>query len=294
MLVDHADAEGLRVPGIAHERFAPVEHELALVGDVEAHDAFDERRLAGAVLAQQRMKRTRRNLDRHVLKSAQRAERLAHADRFERRRARGGVRGCHGSASMKAFERADRAEYAALHLDHLQRSQVIAVIGRGAAVFEQHAFEAAIVRLAHGGMDADVGRDPRKRDIVDSAGAQHQLEVGGAEGSLARLVDHGLARQRLQFVDDLPAKLPAHENFPARPGVADSGADPLRSPALVGRQVRKIRTMTFARVDDEIALGTGRRREAPGSVRSARASAKCRSPSPRHSRPCRRSRSACR
>src|SRR5271170_623083 len=85
----------------------PVELELALVGNVEAHDAFDERRLSGPVLAEERVKRTGRNVDRHVLQGAQGAEGLAHADRFERRRTRLG--GCgwsgHGIASMKAVER---------------------------------------------------------------------------------------------------------------------------------------------------------------------------------------------
>ena len=43
MLIDHADAERLRIPGIAHGGLVAVEQELALVGRVEAHDAFDER-----------------------------------------------------------------------------------------------------------------------------------------------------------------------------------------------------------------------------------------------------------
>ena len=107
MLIDHADAERLRVLGIAHGGLVPVKQKLALVRRVEAHDAFDERRFAGAVFAEKGVKRACRNVNRHVLKRAQRAEGLAHADRFERRRAR---RGCgraygHGIASMKAVER---------------------------------------------------------------------------------------------------------------------------------------------------------------------------------------------
>ena len=76
MLIDHADAERLRVARIAHRDLLAVDQHLALVGCVEAHDAFDERRLAGAVLAQQRMKRAGRNLDRHVLERPQRPEDL--------------------------------------------------------------------------------------------------------------------------------------------------------------------------------------------------------------------------
>ena len=70
MLIDHADAQRLRILGIADGCLGPVEQELAPVGNVEAHDALHERRLAGAVLAEQRVKRTGRNLDRHVLQRA--------------------------------------------------------------------------------------------------------------------------------------------------------------------------------------------------------------------------------
>ncbi len=100
MLVDHADAERLGVARVAHDRLLPVDQELAAVGLVEAHDAFDERRLAGAVLAEQGVERARRHLDRNVLQRLQRAEGLAHADRLERGRADGG----HGIASMKGFD----------------------------------------------------------------------------------------------------------------------------------------------------------------------------------------------
>jgi hypothetical protein len=63
MLIDHADAQRLRVLGIANGHLAPVEQQLAAVGDVEAHDAFDESRFSRAVLAEQRVKRSGRNLD---------------------------------------------------------------------------------------------------------------------------------------------------------------------------------------------------------------------------------------
>src|SRR4249919_1178902 len=36
-------------------------------------------------------------------------------------------------------------EYAALHLDHLYRCEMVAVVGRPATVFQHHAFEAAVV-----------------------------------------------------------------------------------------------------------------------------------------------------
>src|SRR5207248_544037 len=59
--------------------------------------------------------------------------------------------------SDKGIRGRDRAEHAALHLDHLQRMLVVALVGRAAAIVQQYAFEAAVVRLAHGGVDADVG-----------------------------------------------------------------------------------------------------------------------------------------
>ena len=81
-------------------------------------------------------------------------------------------------------------------------------------------------------------------------GAQHQLEIGGAERALARLVDHRLAGERRELGNDLPARLAAHQDAAARARIADAGADLLRAPALVGRQVGEVGAMAFARMDD--------------------------------------------
>jgi hypothetical protein len=43
----------------------------------------------------------------------------------------------------------DGAEHAALHLDHLERRQMVALVGGARAVLQDKAFEAAIVGLAH-------------------------------------------------------------------------------------------------------------------------------------------------
>ena len=51
VLIDHADAQRLRVPRIAHGDLAAVKQELTAVGRIEAHDAFDERRFARAIFA---------------------------------------------------------------------------------------------------------------------------------------------------------------------------------------------------------------------------------------------------
>ena len=87
VLVHHADAERLRVARIVNGHLIAVQQEFPPVGGIKSHDALDERRLAGAVLAEQRMEGARRDLDRYVLQRFERAERLRHANRFERRRA---------------------------------------------------------------------------------------------------------------------------------------------------------------------------------------------------------------
>ena len=167
----------------------------------------------------------------------------------------------HDSAPISAVERRDRAEHAALHLDHFQRVVVVALVGRGTAILDQHAFEAAVVGFAHGGMDADVGGDPGQHDVLDAAQPQHQFEVGGAERSLAGLVDDGLTRQRRQIRNDLPAGLAAHQHAAARAGIADPGADLARTPLLVGGQVGEVGAVSFAGVDDVKALRAHRREQ---------------------------------
>ena len=68
------------------------------------------------------------------------------------------------------------------------------MVGGAAAILQQQAFEAAVVGLAHGGVDADVGGDAGEDDVLDAALVEDQLEVGGAERALAGLVDDRLAR----------------------------------------------------------------------------------------------------
>ena len=131
---------------------------------------------------------------------------------------------------------------------------VVALVGGGTAILDQHAFEAAVVGFAHRGVDADVGGDAGQHDVLDAAQPQHQFEVGGAERALAGLVDDGLAGQRRQIGDDVPAGLAAHQHAAARAGIADSGADLARAPPLVGGQVGKVGPVAFAGVDDVKAL----------------------------------------
>ena len=181
---------------------------VAVVGLVIAHDAFDERALAGAVLAEQRMERAGRTFIDTSSSAANSPKRLVMAiastpkvflprSAWEaRRRDEVAIR---SRDDLDEFCRiANRAEHAALHLDHLERVVVIAFVGRAAAILQQQAFEAAVVGLAHGGVHADVGGDAGQHDVVDAAQAQHQLKIGGAERALARLVDDRLARRAAQ------------------------------------------------------------------------------------------------
>ena len=80
MLVDHADAMRMRVARRGDHLLLAVDQHAAARRLVEAHDAFDERRLAGAVLAEQRMQRARPDMDRDILQRHQRSEDLGHAD----------------------------------------------------------------------------------------------------------------------------------------------------------------------------------------------------------------------
>ena len=83
----------------------PFSISVPLVGDVEAHHAFDERRLAGAVLAEQRVECPGGNLDRDVVERGEAPESLGHADGFQRGPREGGASGWragsvgHGAAS---------------------------------------------------------------------------------------------------------------------------------------------------------------------------------------------------
>ena len=65
----------------------------------------------------------------------------------------------------------------------------------------------------------------------------------------------GFAFERLELVDDLPARLAAHQDAAARARIADAGTDLTRAPALVGRQIGEIGAMALAGVDDVEALG---------------------------------------
>ena len=172
---------------------------------------------------------------------------------------------------MNARRIGHRAEHAALHRDHLERGPMVALVGRAGAVRQQQALVAAIVGVAHRRVHADVGRDAGERDVLDALAAEQQVEIGGVERSLARLVDDRFARQRRELGNELPARLAANENLSARARIADARADALAAPALVRRQIAQIGPMPLARVHDVVAEPRARHRARAESARSARA-----------------------
>ena len=55
------------------------------------------------------------------------------------------------------------------------------------------------------------------------------VEVGGVERALARLVDHGLAGERIELGNDVVAGLAADQDAPHRAGIADAQATARRA-----------------------------------------------------------------
>ena len=93
ILVDDLDPELRRVLRAADRDLLPVEPRLALVDRVDAGDALDQRRLAGAVVAHERHHLAGAHLEVDVGQRIDRTEALADSTRLERRRRGGGGRG---------------------------------------------------------------------------------------------------------------------------------------------------------------------------------------------------------
>ena len=87
MLVDHAEAQRVRVLRIGDRLFAVADQDLALRGVVIAHDAFHERALARAVLAEQSVQRAGPNLQLDIVERDEIAEAHRHGDGVDAERA---------------------------------------------------------------------------------------------------------------------------------------------------------------------------------------------------------------
>ena len=119
-----------------------------------------------------------------------------------------------------------------------------------AAVGEHDAAIAAVVRLAHRGVDADFGGDAADQQVLDAEVAQQRVKVGRVERALAGLVDDRLAFERIELGDNVVARLAADQDAAHRPGRADAHRG---MPAfdLGFRGVGKIGAMSLAGVDDQ-------------------------------------------
>ena len=174
VLVDHADAERVRLARVARSRPpAPSTSTAPRVGLVEAHDALDQRRSCRRRSRPAARGRCRARPRSETSSSAVNdAEALGHADggQAQRLAARGRARAAFMAAlSRKAAEVATAPNTPPCILTIFERRRVVAEVGGAAAVLEQQALEAAVVGLAHGGVDADVGGDAGQDEVVDAA-----------------------------------------------------------------------------------------------------------------------------
>jgi hypothetical protein len=96
VLEHHADAERTRRLRVGDPDGAAVPQDLALVGVEHAVDDLDQRALAGAVLAQQRVDLAGAHLQAHAVVGEHAGEALG--DPAQLQAGRGGVVGCHGVA----------------------------------------------------------------------------------------------------------------------------------------------------------------------------------------------------
>ena len=111
---------------------------------------------------------------------------------------------------------------------------------------------APVVRLAHGGVHADLGGDAGDDQAGDVVGLQDRLQVGGIERPFARLVDHDLSVGGRQLVDDVVSVLTADQDAAVRSWIADSQRR--LAPAVFRiRQIRQVGSMTLTGVDDQQA-----------------------------------------
>ena len=83
VLVDHAHAERLRLARALDLHLGAVDEDPAGVRRLVAHDAFDDRALSGAVLAEERVEGARGERQRDVVEDDERPESLADAERRE-------------------------------------------------------------------------------------------------------------------------------------------------------------------------------------------------------------------
>src|SRR3954465_13598078 len=102
MLIDHAEPERMRIPGIGDRLLAAADQHGALRPVVVAHDAFHERGFPGSVLAEQRVERPRPHLQLDIVERGEIAEPHRYRDGLAADRLR--MIAVHDSASISAAE----------------------------------------------------------------------------------------------------------------------------------------------------------------------------------------------
>jgi hypothetical protein len=142
----------------------------------------------------------------------------------------------------------DGTENSTLHLDHFQGRRMVAWIGSGGAIRENKAFVPTIICFSHGRMDANVCGDAAEDDVPDASSLKEHIEIGPIERTFARLIDNAFSGWRSNVGNDLPAGFGTGQNFARRARDHDAGSDAPAAPLLVSRKIRKIRSMTFARM----------------------------------------------
>jgi hypothetical protein len=88
LLIDGGDAVALRFRRAGHRDRRPGKQDLAMIRLIDAGHDLDQRRLAGAVLAEQRVDLAGMERERDVIQRLRGAEPLGDAAQFENRRRR--------------------------------------------------------------------------------------------------------------------------------------------------------------------------------------------------------------
>lgn len=71
-----------------------------------------------------------------------------------------------------------------LHFDHIHGGLMIGGIRGGTAILEQQTFVSHIIGVAHGGVDAHIGRHTGQDNVADTLVAQDQLQIRCHKASL--------------------------------------------------------------------------------------------------------------
>ena len=132
-------------------------------------------------------------------------------------------------------------------------------IGAG-AVRQDEAVDPPVIGLTHRGMDAHLGGDAADDELGDAMFGDQVAQFGVVEGALAGLVDHRLARDRIEFGDDVVTKLSDYEDAAHRALVADRHLA-LAADLLGLVQIAQIGLVALAGVHDQHPRRAARREQ---------------------------------